>query len=42
MVYKLTLMEDSEIQGLISLKSEEEYVFAGNAENAPYNFGTFR
>lgn len=39
MVYKLTLMKDSEIQGLISLKSEEGYVFAGNAENAPYNLG---
>lgn len=38
-IYKLTLKDDDVIQGLISLKSGEGYVFAGNAENAPHNLG---
>lgn len=38
-VYKLTIRGKDELQGLISLKAGEGYIFAGNAENAPHNFG---
>jgi hypothetical protein len=40
LIYKLTTIEDADtIQGLISLKIEEDHVFVSLIENAPFNIG---
>jgi hypothetical protein len=40
LIYKLTTIEDAAtIQGLISLKIEEDHVFVSLIENAPFNIG---
>jgi hypothetical protein len=41
-IYKLTIRDDTEIQGLISLEVRRGFVFVSLVENAPFNIGKIK